>query len=88
MAKSLREHSSVQEEPPPPLPPKLPRTAPGMKQAIIYNTEEALQQLKVLAAERGTTISALVGEGMNYVFRRYGKPSIALEKPAKQITKS
>jgi hypothetical protein len=84
MPKTLRDYSSVREPDAPP-PPKPPRTAPGMRQAIIYNTEEALQQLKVLAAERGTTISALVGEGMNHVFRTYGKAMIAIDRhrPAK-----
>jgi hypothetical protein len=82
MAKELRDHSSVQDAPPPPQT-KPPRTAPGMRQAIIYNTEEALGQMKVLAAERRTTVSALIGEGMNHIFRKYGKPQIALEKPQK-----
>ena len=34
-------------------------------------------QMKALAAERGTTVQALVEEGMNMVFEKYGKKSIA-----------
>ena len=34
-------------------------------------------QMKSLAAERGTTVQALVEEGINMVFEKYGKTPIA-----------
>ena len=34
-------------------------------------------QVKVLAAERGTTVQALVCEGLNTVFAKHGRPEIA-----------
>lgn len=60
-----------------------PRRADLMKQTIVYQTDECLRQLRVLAAERSTTVSALVGEGINMMFRQYGKPQIAVDKAAK-----
>lgn len=83
MVKSLRDLSHARTDETLPPPPRLPRAPEGMKQSIIYNSVEALLQLKVLAAEQGTTISALMGEGMNQVFRKYNKPLIAIERPLK-----
>ena len=34
-------------------------------------------QMKTLAIERGTTVQALVEEGLNMVFEKYGKKPIA-----------
>jgi hypothetical protein len=34
-------------------------------------------QVKILAAEHGTTVHALVCEGLNAVFAKYGRPEIA-----------
>ena len=34
-------------------------------------------QVKVIAAERGTTVHALVCEGLNTVFVKHGRPEIA-----------
>jgi hypothetical protein len=35
------------------------------------------KQLRILAAERDTTIQALLAEAMNDLFAKYGKPEIA-----------
>ena len=40
-----------------------------------------LQQLKVLAAEQDRPIMYMVGEAINLLFEKYGKPPIAVEQP-------
>lgn len=82
MTKSLKDYSSVRDENDPS--PRRGRCPPGMDQVLVYNSIEALRQLRVLAAETGTTLSALVGEGLNHVFRAHGKPQIAVDKRNKR----
>jgi hypothetical protein len=36
-----------------------------------------VRQLKILAAEEGTTLQALMAEALNLLFTKYGKPPIA-----------
>ncbi len=40
-----------------------------------------LQQLKVLSAEQDRPIMYMVGEALNLLFEKYGKPPIAVEQP-------
>lgn len=49
----------------------------GKVQLSTWQTPEAVRQLRILAAEEGTTIQALMAEGLNYIFAKYGKPQIA-----------
>ena len=41
-----------------------------------YFPPEVKKQLRILAAERETTIQALLAEAMNDLFAKYGKPEI------------
>lgn len=52
-----------------------------MAQTLVYNSKEALRQMKALAARKGTTLSALIGRSMNLTFREEGLPEIAIETP-------
>lgn len=54
-----------------------------MKHSTLYQSEECLLALKMLAAREKTTVSALVGEGINKVFHNRGLPQIAVEKAAR-----
>jgi hypothetical protein len=49
----------------------------GKVQISSWQTPEAVRQLRILAAEQGTSMQALMAEGLNYVFAKYGKPQIA-----------
>ncbi len=42
-----------------------------------WQTPEAVRQLRILAAEEGTSMQALMAEALNYIFAKYGKPQIA-----------
>jgi hypothetical protein len=42
-----------------------------------YQAAPAVRQLKVLAAEEGTTIQALMAEALNLLFAKYDRPPIA-----------
>jgi hypothetical protein len=42
-----------------------------------YQAPEAVRQLKILAAEQGSTIQALTAEALNMLFAKYGKPTVA-----------
>lgn len=47
---------------------------------LTYHAPEVAKQLKMLAAEKGKTQAQLVAEGLNVVFRKYEKPTIAAEQ--------
>ena len=49
----------------------------GKVQISSWQTPEAVRQLRILAAEEGTSMQALMAEGLNSVFAKYGKPQIA-----------
>ena len=49
----------------------------GRVQLSSYQAPEAARQLKILAAEQGSTIQALTAEALNLLFAKYGKPTIA-----------
>lgn len=49
----------------------------GTKQIAGHFPEEVSWQLRELAAERRTTVQALLGEALNDLFQKHGKPEIA-----------
>jgi len=58
-----------------------PSTRPtGTKQIAGHFPEEVSWQLRELAAERRTTVQALLGEALNDLFQKHGKPEIAPSK--------
>lgn len=54
-----------------------PKTRQATKQVAAHFPEEVAWQLRELAVERRTTVQALLGEGLNDLFRKYGKPELA-----------
>jgi len=50
---------------------------PGTKQIAGHFPKEVSWQLRELAAERRTTVQALLGEALNDLFQKHGKPEIA-----------
>ena len=42
-----------------------------------YFPPEVARQVRILAAEQGTTIQLLTAEALNHLFAAYGKPQIA-----------
>ena len=49
----------------------------GTKQIAAHFPAEVAWQLRELAVERRTTVQALLGEALNDLFQKYGKPEIA-----------
>jgi Antitoxin-like ribbon-helix-helix len=47
------------------------------RQVAAHFPEEVAWQLRELAAERRTTIQALIAEALDGLFQKYGKPEIA-----------
>jgi hypothetical protein len=50
-----------------------------------HQSPEAWRQLKLMAFEQGTSQQALLGEALNALFARYGRPPVAVglaEPPA------
>jgi hypothetical protein len=60
-----------------------PATITETKPITVHLAPEVRDQLKILAAERRTTILTLVCEGLNSVFAKYGKPEIAVPPRAR-----
>jgi hypothetical protein len=60
-------------------PKKKTRKVPRKQQTgiICYQMPEVAQQLRIVAAEQNKTQQALLAEGLNTVFVKYGKPPIA-----------
>jgi hypothetical protein len=76
--------AAAREAPPPardePAPPRDPHFRPGRagKTNITgYFPTEVKKQLRILAAERDTTIQDLMAEALNDLFAKHGKPEIA-----------
>jgi len=42
-----------------------------------WQTVETVRQLRILAAEQGTTLQALTAEALNLLFTKYRKPPLA-----------
>ncbi len=57
--------------------PARPKTRQATKQIAAHFPEEVAWQLRELAVERRTTVQALLGEGLNDLFRKYGRPELA-----------
>jgi hypothetical protein len=55
----------------------LPPSRQNRQALTTWQATAAVKQLKQIALEEGTTVQALVAEGINDVFRRRGKPPIA-----------
>ncbi len=54
-----------------------PKTrSPGTKQIAGHFPSEVAWQLRELAVERRTTVQALLGEALNDLFQKHGKPEI------------
>ena len=49
----------------------------GKRNVTAYFHPEVAQQLRRLAAERDTTHQNLIGEALNLLFAKYGKPALA-----------
>ena len=77
----LRGLRRTQPTPPPPAPPKRYRSPPcrdNLRPLMSWQTKEAAQQLKVLAAELGVSQQMAIGEALNLLFQRYGRPPVAI----------
>lgn len=55
----------------------LPPSRIGKKALTAYFDPEVIKQLKLLAVAEEKTIQALVGEALNELFKKYGRPHIA-----------
>ncbi len=55
----------------------LPPSRRGKKALTGYFDPEVLKQLKLLAASEDKTMQELMGEGINELFKKYGRPHIA-----------
>lgn len=55
----------------------LPPSRRGKKALTGYFDAEVIRQLKLLAAAEDKTMQALMSEGINELFKKYGKPHIA-----------
>lgn len=56
--------------------------ASGTKQIAAHFPAEVAWQLRELAVEHRTTVQALIGEALNDLFQKHGKPEIApIDRP-------
>lgn len=53
------------------------KTRQATKQIAGHFPEEVAWQLRELAVERRSTVQSLMGEALNDLFRKYGKPELA-----------
>lgn len=56
--------------------------ANGTKQIAAHFPAEVAWQLRELAVERRTTVQALIGEALNDLFQKHGKPEIVPREAA------
>jgi Arc-like DNA binding domain len=49
----------------------------GAKPITAFYPEEVRIQLKTLAAEQGRSMESMIGEALDHLFAKYGKPAIA-----------
>jgi hypothetical protein len=62
-----------------------PPSREALQAATFYQSPEAWRQLKQMGFEQGVSQQALVGEALNALFLRYGRPPVAIglaEPPA------
>jgi len=57
--------------------PRARTRAHGTKQIAAHFPAEVAWQLRQLAVERRTTVQALMGEALNDLFQKHGRPEIA-----------
>ncbi|WP_336491531.1 ribbon-helix-helix domain-containing protein [Methylobacterium nigriterrae] len=92
MAKKSLSLDSLITEPKAPEPvaePAAPKKAAyriGKRAFTAWANKEAYRQLKHLATDRDTTIQALLEEGMDLVFEKYGYEQIARSKEGNMAT--
>ncbi|MFZ4808232.1 MAG: ribbon-helix-helix domain-containing protein [Hyphomicrobiaceae bacterium] len=63
----------------------MPRTVPsriGQKPITAFFSEDVRVQLKMMAAEQRRSMESLIGEALNDLFAKHGKPEIV---PAEDI---
>jgi hypothetical protein len=53
-----------------------PKTRRGTKQVAAHFPEDAAWQLRELAVEQRATVQDLLGEALNDLFQKYGKPEL------------
>jgi hypothetical protein len=58
-------------------PPARPKARTGTKMVAGHFPEEVAWQLRELALERRSTVQELLGEALNDLFQKYGKPELA-----------
>jgi hypothetical protein len=63
--------------------PKQQKSREGTVPITVMQHEDVRTQLKMLAIERRDTIENLVAEALNGLFRKHGKPEIAVIKKRK-----
>jgi hypothetical protein len=63
--------------------PKQQKSREGTVPITVMQHEDVRMQLKMLAIERRDTIENLVAEALNGLFRKHGKPEIAIIKKRK-----
>jgi Antitoxin-like ribbon-helix-helix len=73
----------LQAQPAPIAPLAKPRTRRATRQVAAHFPEEVAWQLRELAVERRSTVQALMGEALNDLFQKYGKPEIAPTDPGR-----
>ena len=56
----------------------------GKSNVTGYFEPAVKRQLRILAAEEDATIQELVGEALNELFAKYGKPEIAPQRSSQQ----
>jgi hypothetical protein len=54
-----------------------PKTRAGMRQVAGHFPEEVSWKLRELAVEQRTSVQNLLGEALNDLFQKYGKPELA-----------
>jgi hypothetical protein len=68
---------SAEAQPGPQSAPTRPAARRDTRQIAGHFPEEVAWQLRKLAVERRKTVQALMGEALNDLFQKYGKPEIA-----------
>ena len=53
------------------------KTRLATRQIAAHFPEEVAWQMRELAVERRSTVQALMGEALNDLFRKYGRPELA-----------
>ena len=76
-AGSTRRQHAPESQPEPQAASARPAARRDTRQIAAHFPEEVAWQLRELAVERRKTVQALMGEALNDLFQKYGKPEIA-----------